>query len=139
MSTETERTHYVDPRVEDRAEWPRLPPVVPGAAEPTTTPSGGDVLDLTAPPTGRVVRLSTDAIRGLGLGELALVARTTGVPIGGLQAAMREPGGEAVVVAMAWALARRVEPLVTWEEAQAWRVEVVAPTGPDPTMTRPGP
>jgi hypothetical protein len=85
---------------------------------------------------GRRVRLPADAAKMLGLGELAEVCRLSEVPMGNLAEALRGGRGPYVAVALALVLARRLEPDATWEDAQRWTVEVVAPTGPDPTMPR---
>lgn len=99
----------------------------------------GSDLDLGAAATpARRIRLPGDAIGTLGIGELLEVARLAGVPYDRLGGMLRERGPEAVMVAvaLAYVLARRLEPDVTWEDAQRWRIEVVPadPTTPDPTL-----
>lgn len=104
--------------------------------------TAGADLDLGAaagPP--RRIRLPADAITTLGIGELLEVARLVGKPYTELGDALRGGGNAAILtaVALAYVLARRLEPDVTWEAAQTWRIELVGdvdPTGPDATMPR---
>lgn len=146
MSTDTDTpTGWPElERAEALAELEALAAVRRGSLEGAQHPEpqeppGPRVLDLSAATElGRTVKLPAAAIRSLGVGELALVASRCGVPIDGLAPLLRDPErGPTMLLAMAWALARRLEPDVTWEEAQAWRVEVVASAEPDPTRPRP--
>ena len=95
-----------------------------------------EVLDLTQAAPARHVRLSETSIGALGIGELLEVARLTGHPYDQLAGILRKRGGDAALaaVALAYVLARRVEPEATWEEAQRWIVEIVPPDPltPDP-------
>lgn len=122
----------------DRSDWiedaASVPPEAVAAPEPE--PVLPD-LDLTrAAVMGRRVRISGDAVRTLGIGELAHVARLTGVPIGGLARAMESEHLE-VALAVAFVLALRLEPDASWDDAQRWTLEVVAPSPADPTPRRP--
>ena len=107
---------------------------VPELAEDTSS-----VLDLSrAVGFGRRVLLPPEAIRSLGIGELARVAELVGVPaIADLDKRMRGPGRDMVLVAMAYLLALRLEPEATWEDAQRWRVEAgtTTPDPPTPSMS----
>ena len=102
--------------------------------------TAGADLDLgaaSAPP--RRIRLPADAITTLGIGELLEVARQVGRPYTELGDTLRGGGNDAILtaVAIAYVLARRLEPDVTWEAAQTWRIELVGdvdPTVPGPTM-----
>jgi hypothetical protein len=107
------------------------------APEPAPIPEDlTPTLDLTgAAAYGRRVRITTEGIRSLGIGELARVASLTGVGIAELRARSAAPGGELVVVAMAYVLALRLEPDATWDDAQRWRIEVVAPAAADPPIS----
>lgn len=91
-------------------------------------------LDL-APTPARRIRMPLDAVGALGIGELLEVARLTGHPYDRLGDALRESGGTAalVAVAIAYVLTRRLEPDVTWADAQSWRIEIVPA---DPTLPR---
>jgi hypothetical protein len=105
------------------------------APEPEALPVD---LDLTsAAVMGRRVRLPGDAIRTLGLGELAHVSRIVELPLDSLSSALRSPRGPEVALAIAYVLALRLEPGATWEDAQRWTLEVVAPTEGNPTRPRP--
>jgi len=77
----------------------------------------------------------------LGFGELLEVSRLTGHAYDQLSEVLRgsDPGGAAyIAVALAFVLARRLEPGVTWAEAQRWVVEVI-PQDPPPPDTMTGP
>lgn len=101
-----------------------------------------DDLDLTAAAVpARRVRLPAGAIQTLGFGELLEVGRLTGHPYAELSRVLRaeDTGAAALIaVALAFVLARRLEPGVTWDEAQRWIVEVIPQDPPTPdTMTGP--
>lgn len=115
------------------------------AVEPAGSPPGagrepaGSPPPLVLVPSGpaRRIVLPVEAINAesLGIGELLDMADVLETDLGGLSALMRMRGSIAqskIVVAFAWILARRLEPGVTWNEAQRWRIEV---EGKPPTQS----
>lgn len=108
--------------------------------EPVNGADQGGVLDLgaaMAPP--RRIRLPGDTIATLGIGELLEVARLVGRPYNELGGVLRgADASEAALVALALAfvLTKRLEPDVTWADAQRWRIEI-PPSAADPSS--PGP
>jgi hypothetical protein len=94
-------------------------------------------------PASRRVVLPVAAIdpNGLGIGELLDLAEALGTDLTGVAELMRDTGQvprSRVIVGLAWLLVRRLEPGVTWAEAQTWRVEVTPAAAPDPTPAPPG-
>jgi hypothetical protein len=129
------------PRLEDLERTDRIDDLEHTAhaiatAAPELPEDPTPVLDLARTAVlGRRVLLPPEAIRSLGIGELARVAELAGVAsIAALNDRMRGPGREMVLVAMAYMLALRLEPDATWEDAQRWRVEAGTAT-PDPPIS----
>jgi hypothetical protein len=73
----------------------------------------------------------------LGMGEMLELSRACELGPGELAAAMRSGDRELksrVAIALAWIIARRREPALTFADVQTWRLEIVGPTvAPDPT------
>jgi hypothetical protein len=97
----------------------------------------GPIMAATRP--ARVLRLPLAALDRdtLSLVELAAVGRAIGLSPVDINEAFerREAGGWAAVElaqGIAWAIARRVEPALTWEEARTFALEIVGQP-PDPT------
>lgn len=89
-------------------------------------------------PASRRIVLPVDGIDpdGLGIGELLDLADVFGTDLDGIAALMRDRSQVArsrMVVGLAWLMVRRLEPAVTWAEAQTWRVEVT-PARLDPPL-----
>ena len=99
--------------------------------EPTVTDLGA-ILERTEP--SRTLRIPAAAIRedSLTYIELASIGRALDMTPDQLLELVRTKDGWLAVElaqAFAWAILRRVEPAVTWEEAQRYRLDIV----PDPT------
>lgn len=104
-----------------------------------TEPAVTDLGAIIASTHRRTLRLPLDAINRDTLSpfELAAVGRAIGLTPQELQAEFerRETGGWAAVElaqGIAWAIARRVEPSLTWEEAQRFALDITGEP-PDPT------
>lgn len=99
----------------------------------------GDVLERTRP---RVLRLPAGALRqdSLTVYELVSIGRVLelepGPLVAMLQATLAKRGGwESIELmqAIAWTIARRVEPALTWEQAQTFALELPELPPEDPT------
>jgi hypothetical protein len=96
-----------------------------------------EVTRLDPGPLAREVRLPVDAIDAtrFGVGELLDIADALNTDLAGLAATMKTPGIQQarLLVAIAWILVRRLEPGVTFADAQRWRIEVDARDPANPT------
>ena len=97
----------------------------------------GEILEQTRP--ARTLRIPIDALTGNELTpyELVAVGRAVGMSPSELGALSSSPGGEwasiELMQAIAWVIVRRVEPDLSWEEAQRFRVEPIGkPPNPTP-------
>jgi hypothetical protein len=70
-----------------------------------------------------------------GVGELLSAAEVLNTDLDGVAALMKSQGVARArfLVALAWVIARRSEPAVTWDEAQRWRITVEVDASPNPT------
>lgn len=108
--------------------------------EPTPAPEL-EPLDLSAileaaPPKRRaIIDVATLRLDRFGIGELLELTDAVGVDPDKLGAELRSSKGGRVVVALAWLIARRVEPGLTLADVERWDIEVRgrdAPPGPTP-------
>lgn len=112
------------------------PPEVP-ESPPAAQAAGITRLKVT-PARRFVLPLEAVNIENLGVGELLSAAEVLNTDLEGVADLMRSRGVARAkfLVALAWVIARRTEPEVTWDEAQRWRIEVEV-GDPDPTAGAP--
>jgi hypothetical protein len=105
-------------------------------------PPDDDVVDLTAileqrgPRRRARIDASKLALSRFGIGELLELTRIAGVPPDELGAALRTGSGDVkgrLVVGLAWLIARRGEPGLTYDDVATWELEVVSTPSEDPT------
>lgn len=110
-------------------------PEVEAAAQAT----GPTRLEVGAPARQFILPLEALNIEHLGVGELLTAAEVLNTDLEGVAALMRSRGVARArfLVALAWVIARRAEPELTWDEAQRWRIEVEVEARPDPTAGAP--
>ena len=99
----------------------------------------GAILDATRPTRTLVIPLSKIRVDTLTPYELVSVGRVLGMTPDELVTEFTERGGWAGVElaqAMAWVILRRVEPDVTWEEAQRFAISWTEPPDPTPADAR---
>ena len=111
------------------------------------------ILEADPPQRSAVLDLARFDITRLGLGELLEISRALEIEPGELGAAMRGAGADKarVGVALAWIIARRREPDLTFGDVERWRIEIrgknappadeeaptSSPAQPDPTPPAP--
>jgi hypothetical protein len=93
----------------------------------------------------RTVLLDLAAVNSstLTMGEVADLAEVLDLDLDEVQGAMAGRRGKVTaaraILALAWVIARRADPELTWAEARTWRVEVTAAAAVDPTPPAPRP
>ena len=83
----------------------------------------------------KVLTVDPGAIDELGFGELLEAADLAGVDMAEL-GTVTGNGRLRVMLAIAFVIARRADPNLSWQAAQRWKLEVVTGKAPDPTSPR---
>lgn len=82
------------------------------------------ILDAGGEPRRAVIDVATLNLTRFGIGELLELTDVIGVEPDKLGDALRGPRKARVVVALAWLIARRVEPALTLADVERWDIEV---------------
>lgn len=96
------------------------------------------ILEEAGEPRTARLELARMDLRRLGIGELLEISRAVELAPGELGAALRSEDAvlkSRVALAIAWIIARRREPALTYAEVQTWRIEIIGspPATEDPT------
>lgn len=98
-----------------------------------------EILDSSPEPRRATLNASSLALGRFGIGELLELTRVAGVAPDKLGEALRKGDGATkgrVIVGLAWLIARRREPELTYEDVATWAIEVRSDK-PDPTPRPP--